>query len=101
MEYVVHPPARFLGLLNIAEESHEGLLAVLPLLSAAATNAYLDVGKPFGSEGCHDWLNDLLAPETWVKYPEWVIAIEARLSVLGARAIHDLDLMSPLQTERV
>ena len=53
---------------------------VLTILDRAAPQAYADVEKPLGFLNLDDWLVALIKPRMWRKYPQWVEAIEQRLS---------------------
>ena len=80
---VTSAPQKLLSLLQIAESSELGLKAVHIVLSAVASDAYLDVKSPYGPRGLEQWMNRLVEPDVWLKHPSWINAIEGRLADLA------------------
>jgi len=75
-------PQRYLDLLSLAENHKPLRPLIADVLERAAPAAYLDVDEPFGPTGLVDWLAELLNPDTWERFPQWVFAIEDRLFCL-------------------
>src|SRR5436309_2661420 len=76
----MQPPHRYLALLEIADESAEGRQIIRDVLNVAGPQAYRDVAEPLGESKTDAWLLALLQPKIWRTCPEWVTALEWRLS---------------------